>query len=175
MGNKKATKRKSSQFVGQTRQVGQYSLDSRAIFAYFDVPKKICTSEKFFWTPKMVHCPKFFWRRGGEGAEIYLFHKKIFGSSRAQSEKSGKFLSAPLIFSFPYAHEYTIKYLFAMDCITVRLDFKRLFRVHSRDLESTYNYIYAIYDFTKQANTIQIFKLPGPFLISYLHGTDDAR
>jgi hypothetical protein len=53
-----------------------------------------------------------------------------------------------------------------MDCITVRLDFKRLFRVHSRDLESTYNYIYAIYDFTKQANTIQIFKLPGPFLIT---------
>jgi hypothetical protein len=137
--------------------------------------KKYVRPKNFFGPLKWYTVRNFFGDGGGEGAEIYLFHKKIFGSSRAQSEKSGKFLSAPLIFSFPYAHEYTIKYLFAMDCITVRLDFKRLFRVHSRDLESTYNYIYAIYDFTKQANTIQIFKLPGPFLISYLHGTDDAR
>jgi hypothetical protein len=48
--------------------------------------------EKNFWTPKMVHCPKFFWRRRGgeEVAEIYLFQKKIFGTSRAKSEKVGQ-------------------------------------------------------------------------------------
>jgi hypothetical protein len=63
--------------------------------------RKICKSEKNFWTPKMVHCPKFFWRRGGEVAEIYLFHKKFFGSSRAQSEKVGQISFCPPNFFLP--------------------------------------------------------------------------
>ena len=29
--------------------------------------RKILVCPKNFWTPKMVHCPKFFWRRGGGG------------------------------------------------------------------------------------------------------------
>jgi hypothetical protein len=57
------------------------------------VPKwrKMCAilamdcSGKFFLTPKMVHCPKIFLRRGGGGgggggevADINLFRKKFF-------------------------------------------------------------------------------------------------
>jgi hypothetical protein len=41
-------KRKSPQFVGQTKAVGQYSLHSRAILAYFDVPKKFVRPKKIF-------------------------------------------------------------------------------------------------------------------------------
>jgi hypothetical protein len=63
--------------------------------------------EKNFWTPKMVHCPKFFWRRRGGGRRSPKFicsRKKFSGLVGQNPKKSGKFLSAPLIFSFPYAH-----------------------------------------------------------------------
>jgi hypothetical protein len=50
-------------------------------------------------------CQIFFWG-GGEVAEINLFHKQFFRDWSGTIQKSrGKFLSAPLIFSFPYAHE----------------------------------------------------------------------
>ena len=66
--------------------------------------------ENFFWTLKWYTDRKFFGDGGGVGevAEINLLRKKEVGSRRAQSEKSGKFLSAPLIFSFPYAHGETV-------------------------------------------------------------------
>jgi hypothetical protein len=35
VGNQKGKKPKSPQFVGQTKAVGQYSLHSRAILAYY--------------------------------------------------------------------------------------------------------------------------------------------
>jgi hypothetical protein len=35
-------------------------------------------SEKFFLTPKMVHWPKIFWRRGGGRLPILLCSKKKF-------------------------------------------------------------------------------------------------
>ena len=46
---------------------------------------------------------------GGEVAEINFFRKKFFVSGRAQSGKSGKFRSAPPIFSFPYAYGKTTR------------------------------------------------------------------
>ncbi len=41
---------------------------------HWDVRKK-------FWTPKMVHWPKLFWRRGGGGGVVKnkLFREKFFG------------------------------------------------------------------------------------------------
>ena len=45
---KKKKKRKSPQFVGQTKAVGQYSLHSRAILDNFDVPKKCLRPKKVF-------------------------------------------------------------------------------------------------------------------------------
>jgi hypothetical protein len=108
---------KSPQFIGQTKA-------SRAVFALYSgsiwlfwYSEKIYTSEKFFWTPKMVHCPKFFWRRGGGGGGGSP--KKIFlGSSRAQSEKVGQISFCPPNFFLPVrpcrywqaklcAHEYS--------------------------------------------------------------------
>jgi hypothetical protein len=51
----------------------------------------------------MVHWPKFFWRRGG--SPKLICSTKIFsGLVGHNPKKSGKFLSAPLIFSFPYAY-----------------------------------------------------------------------
>ena len=41
---------------------------------------------------------------GGRSPKLICSEKIFLGSGRAQSEKSGKFLSAPLIFSFPYAY-----------------------------------------------------------------------
>jgi hypothetical protein len=54
--------------------------------------------EKVFDVPKKLVRPK---KRGG-GGEI----AEISGAVGHNPKKSGKFLSAPLIFSFPYAHEY---------------------------------------------------------------------
>ena len=73
-------KPKSPQFVGQTKAVGQYSLHSRAILAYY----------KKNWDKLCEFCDKFsdVWKT------CLMFRKK-----------SGKFFSAPLIFSFPYAHD----------------------------------------------------------------------
>jgi hypothetical protein len=94
---------KSPQFVRQTKAVGQYSLHSRAILAYYKnnwykfshclMFRKNIYVRKKFWTPKMVHCPKFF-----------CSTKNFSGVVGQNPKKSGKFLSAPLIFSFPYAH-----------------------------------------------------------------------
>jgi hypothetical protein len=67
--------------------------------------EKFCMSGKNFWTPKMVHWPKFFWRRGGGGGRKKCVPQKIIsGLVGHNPKKSGKFISAPLIFSFPYAH-----------------------------------------------------------------------
>jgi hypothetical protein len=77
VGNKKAKKRKSPQFVVQIKVVVPKSRKMCAILAMY-------CSGKFFLTPKMVHCPKIFWRRGGGGggggevADINLFGKKFF-------------------------------------------------------------------------------------------------
>ena len=79
MGNKKAKKGKSAQFVGQTKA-------SRAIFAS---------------QSGNIHNIRFTVGGGGEVAEIYLFHKKIFGSSRAQSEKVGQISFCPPNFFLP--------------------------------------------------------------------------
>ena len=45
--------------------------------------EKVLDVMKNFWTPKMVHCPKFFWRRGGgeEVAEINLYRYSDGGIS----------------------------------------------------------------------------------------------
>jgi hypothetical protein len=55
----------------------------------------------------MVHWPKFFWRRGGGGGEVVKINylrKNFLAPVGQNSKKSGKFVSAPLIFSFRYAH-----------------------------------------------------------------------
>jgi hypothetical protein len=65
--------------------------------------KGVWCSEKIFWLLKW-YCPKFFWRRGGGGgevAEINLFHKNFFGSSRAKSEKVGQIPFCPPNFFLP--------------------------------------------------------------------------
>ena len=107
MGNKKAKKRKSPQFVGQRKAVGQYSLHSRAILAYFGVPKKFGRPKKFFGPLKWYTARNFFGDGGGRGGRSpkFICSKKNFsGVVGHNPKKSGKFLSAPLIFSFPYAH-----------------------------------------------------------------------
>jgi hypothetical protein len=45
--------------------------------------EKVLDVMKNFWTPKMVHCSKFFWRRGGGGevAEINLYRYSDGGIS----------------------------------------------------------------------------------------------
>jgi hypothetical protein len=84
--NKKAKKRKSPQFVVPKKEVGQYLRKNGSIFA-------IHSSGKIFLTPKMVHRPKIFWRRGGgwggEVAGINLFRKNYF---RKWSGKWSRFL-----------------------------------------------------------------------------------
>jgi hypothetical protein len=42
------------------------------------VAKIIGMSEKIFSTPKMVHWPKIFWRRGGGGRQKKFSPEKIF-------------------------------------------------------------------------------------------------
>ena len=73
--------------------------------------RNILVCPKNFCTPKMVHRPKFFWRRGGGGEVVQINHLlKIFLAIVGQNpEKSGKFVSAPLIFSFRYAHVQDLK------------------------------------------------------------------
>ena len=96
-------KRKSPQFVGQTKAVGQYSLHSRTILAYFDVPKKFVRPKKVFGPLKWYTVRNFFGDRGGgvEVTEIYLFLKNFFGSSWAQSEKVGQISFCPPNFFLP--------------------------------------------------------------------------
>jgi hypothetical protein len=93
-------KRKSPQFVGQTKAVGQYLLNSWAILAY-------CSSGKIFGPLKWYTDRNFFGDGGGGGGRSpkLICSSKIFsGVVGHNPKKSGKFLSAPLIFSFPYAH-----------------------------------------------------------------------
>ena len=90
-------KPKSPQFVGQTKAVGQYSLHSRAILAYY---KK--NSDKL-WTPKMVHT---IWRRGGGGGgvgslKLICSTNNFFGTGWAQSEKVGQISFRPPNFFLP--------------------------------------------------------------------------
>jgi hypothetical protein len=91
VGNKKAKKGKNAQFVGQTKAVGQYSLHSRAILAYFDVPKKLVRPKKFFGPPNGTLSEIFLatWEGGGRSPK-FICSTKFFGSSRAQSEKVGQ-------------------------------------------------------------------------------------
>jgi hypothetical protein len=79
VGNKKAKKPKSPQFVVQIKVVVQYSRKNWAKSANY-------CSEKFFLTPKMVHWPKIFWRRGVGSPILICSEKNFFGSGRAQSE-----------------------------------------------------------------------------------------
>jgi ribosomal protein L36 len=67
---KKRKREKVPSLLGKQRQsgnirftVGQYCL----IIKRTGTNLVMCTSEKNFWTPKRVHCPKFFWRRGEGG------------------------------------------------------------------------------------------------------------
>jgi hypothetical protein len=109
VGNKKAKKRKSPQFVVQIKVVVQYSRKNWAIVAQKKEKKRlspqfvvqikvvgqylrkngdifaIYCSGKIFLTPKMV---QRFWRRGGGGGRRYKFVPKkfFFGSGRGKSE-----------------------------------------------------------------------------------------
>ena len=51
---------------------------------------------------KMLHWPKFLWRRGGgDVAKMNMLRKKIFGTGRAQSEKVGQIYFRPPNFLLP--------------------------------------------------------------------------
>jgi hypothetical protein len=93
VGNQKAKKPKSPQFVGQTKAVGQYSLDSWPLLAY-------CSSGKIFGPLKWYTDQNFFGDGGGV-AEINLFLENFFGSGRAQSEKVGQISFCPPNFFLP--------------------------------------------------------------------------
>jgi hypothetical protein len=56
----------------------------------------------------MVHWRKFFLGGGGGGEVVKInYLRKIFlGLVATNAEKSAKFVSAPLIFSFRYAHAW---------------------------------------------------------------------
>jgi hypothetical protein len=72
----------------------------------FDLPKNFVGPEKILDPLNGTLTEIFLATGGGEekGAEIKLFHKQFSGLVGHNPKKSGKFLSAPLIFSFPYAH-----------------------------------------------------------------------
>jgi hypothetical protein len=87
--------RQPPQSVGQTKPVWQYSLYSRAILAYYKKKwnkfcqfpnigkisitfRKILVCPRNFWTPKMVHWPKFFWQLGGGGGRPNKFSPEKF-------------------------------------------------------------------------------------------------
>ena len=76
----------------------QYLLHSLAILAY-------CTSGKNFG-PLKWYTDRNFFGDGGGSPKLICFKKKFLGVVGHNPKKSGKFLSAPLIFSFPYAHDY---------------------------------------------------------------------
>jgi hypothetical protein len=63
--------------------------------------RKILYVWKYFWTPKMVHWPKFFWRGGGRSPKLISSKKIIFGTGRAQSEKVGQISFCPPNFFLP--------------------------------------------------------------------------
>jgi hypothetical protein len=108
VGNKKAKKRKSPQFVVQIKVVVQYSRKNWAIVAQKKEKKRlspqfvvqikvvgqylrkngdifaIYCSGKIFLTPKMV---QRFWRRGGV-ADINLFRKNFFSEVVGENPKT---------------------------------------------------------------------------------------
>ena len=80
------------------------------------------TFDKFYYVRKNFGHLKWYTDRnifgdggggGGEKSSKLIFRKNFFGTGRAQSEKSGKFVSAPLIVSFRYAHA---DILYAKEC-----------------------------------------------------------
>jgi hypothetical protein len=71
VGNKKAKKRKSPQFVVQIKVVVQYSRENWEILGNKKAKKRLSVGGG---------------GGGGEVADINLFRKKCFGSGRGQSE-----------------------------------------------------------------------------------------
>ena len=68
----------------------------------FVMYRKLLVCPINFWTPKTVHRPKFFWRRGGgEVVKINYLRKKIFTTCRAKSEKVGQICFRPPNFFLP--------------------------------------------------------------------------
>jgi hypothetical protein len=119
--------RQPPQFVGQTKSVGQYSLNSRAILAYykkngtnsvnfvgnFIISEKLVWCFEKFWYVRKIFGPlkwytdrNFFGDRGGEVVKINYVRKNFLALVGQNPKKSGKFVSAPLIFSFRYAHAH---------------------------------------------------------------------
>jgi hypothetical protein len=97
-------------FVGQTKPVGQYSLHSRAKLAYY---KKNGTNSVNFvgnsvnFVGNMLSIIGIFRNHSSLPPSTTIlesFSRKFFWQRGHNPKKSGKFLSAPLIFSFPYAH-----------------------------------------------------------------------
>jgi hypothetical protein len=72
---------------------------------------------KNFLTPKMVLSEIFLATGGGGGGgggrspKLICSTKTFSGVVGQNPKKSGKFLSAPLIFSFPYTHENCYSYM----------------------------------------------------------------
>ena len=104
--------RQPPQFVGQTKSVGQYSLNSRAILAYY---KKNGTNSvnfvgNFVISEKLVCFEKFWYVRKFFGPLKWYTDRNFFGDRGGGGEvvkiNYGKFVSAPLIFSFRYAHAH---------------------------------------------------------------------
>jgi hypothetical protein len=82
---------KFCQFFGKFHNIGKISMMFR----------KILVCPKNFWTPKMAHWPKFFLATGGGSRPNKFSPENFFGTCRAKSEKSGKFVSAPPNFFLP--------------------------------------------------------------------------
>jgi hypothetical protein len=114
---KKWKSEKVPSLLGKQRQVGQYSLYIRAVFGYFDIPKKFIRPKNFFGPLKWYTVRNFFGDGGGGGGGGSP-KKFFFGSSRAQSEKVGQISFCPPNFFLPVrpcrywqaklcAHEYS--------------------------------------------------------------------
>ena len=77
----------------------------------FDIPKNVVGPEKFL-DPQIWYTDRIFFGDGGGGRggggwrspKLICSTTNFFGTGRHNPKKLGKFLSAPLIFSFPYAH-----------------------------------------------------------------------
>jgi hypothetical protein len=96
------------QFVGQTKTVGQYSLYSRAILAYYKKKMgqilSICGKFRNMWKMSRMILKWYTDRK------FFDLRKNFFALVGQNPGKSGKFVSAPLIFSFRYAHASRVIY-----------------------------------------------------------------